>query len=243
MKVQTVADAIAAQLADEIRSGQLLPGERLRQDSTAERLHTSTTPVREAFSILERDGLVERTPHRGVVVFAPSLPDLTELYEMRIVLEGLAAEKAGQHMTGSVLENLHETFENLSAAAERSLERIRYHDAFHAAIYSACGRPRLARTVANLAESSRAYTRLVSTANPNRETGGGQHRAIYEACIARDGAAAGDAMRAHLQRNLDLLVQYLESGDGAEVGRDEAAGAALAGARLLYGRRRALDRD
>ncbi|MBA2288118.1 MAG: GntR family transcriptional regulator [Ktedonobacteraceae bacterium] len=62
----TIAEQIAAALRHEIVTGQLAAGTRLPQIETAQRFGVSTTPVREAFGLLQSDGLVQIDPHRGV---------------------------------------------------------------------------------------------------------------------------------------------------------------------------------
>src|SRR5947209_50804 len=93
----TMAEQIAAALREEIVTGQLAAGTRLRQNEIAQRFGVSTTPVREAFGLLQSDGLVQIDPHRGVTVFLPTIQDLIEHYEIRMALEMLAAEKAAVH--------------------------------------------------------------------------------------------------------------------------------------------------
>ncbi len=93
----TMAEQIAAALREEIVNGQLAAGTRLRQNEIAQRFGVSTTPVREAFGLLQSDGLVQIDPHRGVRVFLPAIQDLIEHYEIRMALEMLAAEKAAVH--------------------------------------------------------------------------------------------------------------------------------------------------
>ena len=95
----TITDALVDALRDEIRTGEIEPGSRLRQADVAQRFQVSTTPVREAFAALEREGLLVSSPHRGVVVFKPTVEDLKETYEIRIPLEALATEKAAENMT------------------------------------------------------------------------------------------------------------------------------------------------
>src|SRR6185437_9554566 len=87
---------IATALRQEIVSGQLLGGSRLPQMEIAQRFGVSTTPVREAFGLLQRDGLVQIDTNRGVTVFVPTIQDLVEHYEIRMALEMLAAEKAAE---------------------------------------------------------------------------------------------------------------------------------------------------
>src|SRR4051794_36845388 len=102
----TRAEAVATELRRLITSGELAPGTHLRQTDIAARFGVSTTPVREAFMILAREGVVRQDAHRGVVVFEPSVKDVTETYEIREVLEGLAAELATKQLTDDDLQAL-----------------------------------------------------------------------------------------------------------------------------------------
>src|ERR1044072_3141722 len=85
--------------------GQPPPGPRLRQLDVARELGVSTTPVREAFTSLAREGLVQQDAHRGVFVFAPSGDEGRERYEIRIALgplaRGGAAEGGGDGTAGA----------------------------------------------------------------------------------------------------------------------------------------------
>src|ERR1700747_1182118 len=97
--IPTRAAAVADGIREMIRSGELPPGTHLRQTDFAERFGVSTTPVREAFVALAREGLVTQDAHRGVVVFRPSLQELDEIYEIRIALEPLATEIAAKQLS------------------------------------------------------------------------------------------------------------------------------------------------
>src|SRR6188472_2587582 len=91
---RTVAGQVAEHLKAEILAGERAPGSRLPQVEIARKLGVSTTPVREALAMLQREGLVRLHPQRGAVVFLPSVDDLSEHYEIRAALESLAAAKA-----------------------------------------------------------------------------------------------------------------------------------------------------
>ena len=89
-----------------IRTGELPAGTHLRQNEIASRFGVSSTPVREAFTSLAREGLVRQDAHRGVVVFVPSREDLEQNYEIRIALEPLATELAAKNVTNDDLARL-----------------------------------------------------------------------------------------------------------------------------------------
>ncbi|HEV2661690.1 MAG TPA: GntR family transcriptional regulator, partial [Ktedonobacteraceae bacterium] len=88
----TIAEQIAAALRKEITTGHLAAGTHLPQVEIAQRFGVSTTPVREAFGLLQSEGLVQIDTHRGVTVFLPTVQDLVEHYEIRMALEMLAVE-------------------------------------------------------------------------------------------------------------------------------------------------------
>jgi DNA-binding GntR family transcriptional regulator len=89
----TKADTVAEWLRTRIVYGELAPGTRLQQEQIAARLNVSSTPVREAFGTLEAEGLLEREPHRGVVVARRDPADLKELSEVRALIEVLAIRR------------------------------------------------------------------------------------------------------------------------------------------------------
>lgn len=93
---ETKASAVASALRQEILSGQLPPGTPVQQNEIAQRLAVSSTPVREAFGILQAEGLLVLRPHHGVTV-APSRPvrvdEAAAIYEIRHVLERLALRR------------------------------------------------------------------------------------------------------------------------------------------------------
>src|ERR671919_3227658 len=113
LRRRTTADAVAQMLRNEIQSGQLPPGTRLRQNDVAHRFGVSTTPVREALALLQADGLVRIDPHRGAIVFHPTIADLRESYEIRKTLEALAVEKATPQLTDDLVAELQEHLDEM----------------------------------------------------------------------------------------------------------------------------------
>jgi DNA-binding GntR family transcriptional regulator len=209
---QTRAQAVWAELRRLILEGEISPGSRLRQAEVAERFGVSTTPVREAFRWLENEGLVNQDPHRGVVVFVPSVADLRENYDIRIALESaatrLAAERLGEaELTalGVLLERMH-----LEPVAPGDFDALNHE--FHMTIYEAADRPRLLGMIADLRGAASVYLRLGSAfagAEQQRDIEA-EHAAIIDALKARDGEAAGEAMREHLQYTASFAITAVE---------------------------------
>jgi DNA-binding GntR family transcriptional regulator len=208
----TITDALVDALRDEIRTGEIEPGSRLRQADVAQRFQVSTTPVREAFAALEREGLLVSSPHRGVVVFKPTVEDLKETYEIRIPLEALATEKAAENMTDDDLVAIKRLLDRMADAADDRKRYSRLNLEFHSAIYRIARRPKLEKLIMELRESSAAYLRLYAAKSPNGRETQQEHQAIYDALAAHAPRRAAQAMVKHLQHTVDFVSRSLEQG-------------------------------
>ena len=205
----TRAQAVADALRTEILSGAIEAGTPLRQVELAQRFGVSTTPVREAFAALLREGLVVGDSHRGVVVFRPSLDDLHENYEIRIALESLATSKAAERITEPQLAGLDDLLAKMRGVRD-PIEYFALNRRFHAAIYQAAGRARLADLIETLRDAGHAYGNLfaVRTGQDRTQTEL-EHGAIVDALRAKAPSRAAKAMATHLRRNADFVAEQL----------------------------------
>ena len=94
------------QLLHSLRTGVYAPGDRLREEEVSAQLGLSRTPIREAFRRLEADGIVQHRPRIGAVIRSLSHAELVELYDMRCVLEGTAAQMAAKHGSSAEFDAL-----------------------------------------------------------------------------------------------------------------------------------------
>lgn len=211
----TITAAVTSRLRDEILGGRLAPGRRLRQAHIAETYGVSTTPVREAFAALEREGLIQSNAHRGVIVFEPSGIDLREFYEIRIPLEALATERAARNLSDRDLERMRAQLARLVVANGKSDWKLssEINDEFHLTIYEAAERPRLARLIAELRASSRAYIAIFPKLVDRLAAAEHEHDMIFEACLARRPRDAARAMVTHLQHTVDVVAASIGDGD------------------------------
>jgi len=208
-----VAEAVTKRLREEIQSGELQPGQRLRQAHVAAAYGVSTTPVRESFVKLEREGLLVSTAHRGVVVFEPTIEELNELYEIRIPLESLATELAVPNLTDDDLGLLRDAMAGMKESAETADAELggRMNELFHMTIYAASKRPRLLRLIESLRASSQAYLAIFVVSADHRVVHTEEeHQAIYDACAKGSPEEAVEAMAAHLRRTVEVVAEGLE---------------------------------
>ncbi len=207
----TIAEQVAAALRQDIVMGQLAAGSRLRQVEIAQRFGVSTTPVREAFGLLQSDGLVQIDPHRGVTVFLPGVQDLVEHYEIRMALEMLAAEKAAERFQAQDAPPLVAILDEMHATSDPALY-IERNQQFHLRLYSLAGRSRLLTMIRELRNASSAYLHLYAASDVPRDALrlDMEHREILAACQAGDPVRAASAVRHHLQQTVAHVMQVLE---------------------------------
>lgn len=215
----TIPEQIAAALRRDIVTGRLAAGARLRQVEIAQRFGVSTTPVREAFGLLQSDGLVRMDTHRGVTVFLPTIGDLIEHYEIRRALEMLAVEKAAERFQAEDAPPLIAILDEMRATSDpvRYVER---NHAFHLGLYRLSGRSRLVAMIEELRNASLAYNHLYAAADVphDAERLDAEHREILAACQAGDPTRAANAVRDHISQTILHIMRVLETGEQTEQG-------------------------
>jgi DNA-binding GntR family transcriptional regulator len=199
-----VADALRV----EIERGVLGPGERLVEMHVARRFGVSQGPVREALRLLEREGLVDHRPRRGVYVRALSAVDMEEIYSLRSTIEGLAARRAVQLMTPADHARIREALDAMEAArAGDATEYVEASLAFHEAIALTARHARLYAVWQTIASQTRRCAHL-SGRFDDFEADALRHQALLEALDAGDAERAEAAMRTHIDDAGRALLRH-----------------------------------
>ena len=89
-----------------IISGEIQPGEWLRQEQLAQQLEVSYTPIRQALDWLVADGLAERVPHKGVRISEINENEIAEFYCLRLLLDPIVARLAANNISADQIERL-----------------------------------------------------------------------------------------------------------------------------------------
>jgi DNA-binding GntR family transcriptional regulator len=206
---RTVAGQVAARLRAEIVAGEREPGSKLRQVEIAQRYGVSTTPVREALAMLQREGLVRLHAQRGAVVFLPTVQDLREHYEIRAALEALAAAKTAEIFQPAWAPPLEAMLGEMRTGPDAA-RYIALNQRFHTTLYEHCGRVRLVEMIAGLRDASSAYLHIYrAAADFPVDRLDAEHREILSACVARDPERAAAATRAHLTNTVEHVASRL----------------------------------
>ena len=223
----TKADEIALVLEEAIVSGELEPGQVLRQEELSERFDVSRTPVREALRRLAALGLVSFVPNRGVRVRTITLEELHEAFLVRAELESLATEIAAPKFTEAELKELERAEEAFSTATQALRERPREgedrwrltHDwvntnhGFHDVIYRVAATPlieRLAKSARRSFSGHAVWAPGGSETDALYERNDNEHRAIIAALRAGTPPGARALAREHVLHSFELLAHVLE---------------------------------
>lgn len=214
----TAQEAVLQALRTEITAGTLRPGERIVQESLAERYGVSRVPLREALRILEGEGQVTYLPHKGYVVAQLSLADLTEVYRLRELLEAEAISAAVPRLGRADVDRLVDLSRAVDAASA-SGDLLALSDAnrrFHFAVFEAADRPRLVRLLRLLWDATDAYRSVYFAEAGNRRRVSREHAALLRAVRGGDVAAAIAAQAAHRDHSVATLRTVLT--DAAALG-------------------------
>jgi len=190
------------QLRESILSGDIPPGTRLRQEQVAAQLGVSRTPLREAFRVLIQEGLLISVGGGGtaeVVQLAPR--DARELYEVRAVLDGLAARLCAGRVADLPRAAIETNLIDLESTMEPSFDVRHFnraHAAFHVALYEASGNVRLLQTLPVVRLSAQMMFGRLATGPERMRDSVSEHRGIYDAILAGDGDEAERLSRAHI---------------------------------------------
>ncbi len=194
----TIADTIYENLRQQIITGALSAGEKLRQDHIAKSFDTSHVPVREALLRLQAHGLARSEPRRGMRVTDLDPAEIREVIEMRVALEPLALQQAAQNMSPTDLDRI-EAARIACDDAETMPEWEARNRAFHRAILTPCGLPRLLHTVDDLHIASArhlfAHWRPKWTQRVDKD-----HLSIVQALKRKDTGAAMAILIRHIRR-------------------------------------------
>lgn len=199
---QNLVDLAYSAIKQAILDNVYPPGYQAAEIAIAKRLGMSRTPVHEAVSRLQEEGLVRILPRRGIIVTGLSSEDVNDIYDVIIALEGVAAEKiadfddARRQAIASALKQATERME--TAIAEASLKDWAAADEeFHAVLLASCGNRRLQRMAATVLDQLHRARLFTLRLRDLPVDSAGEHQRIIDAIVAGDVSEANRAARDH----------------------------------------------
>ena len=193
-----VQETVVDRIRDLIVSGQLKPGDRLRQDELATTFGVSTMPIREALRQLQAEGLVTFQPRRGAAVASLSVSDYEEIYRIREALEILACGWAAEDFDRIPIDDLRtilEEIEKAEAHPEDVYPRLQLVREFFFTVFEASEKEHVLRMLSSLWDLSQQYRRYFSSIPEIVPQRLGNYRRVLRACEAKDPDELVEAIR------------------------------------------------
>ena len=207
-----LAHGICEQLQQLIYSGEVAPGERLNEAVLALRMGTSRGPIREAIRMLTGIGLVVAVRNRGVFVRQISVREMLEIYELRALLFGFAAEQAAGHLSDADRVQFEQLLDGMDAACEAG-DGQRYYVLnlrFHALLMAQWPNQRAQQAYEGHAKELHLYRRRYFNATINMRRSNNEHRRIFEAVAKGARDRAGKLAQAHVLHGRQRLLSTLD---------------------------------
>jgi DNA-binding GntR family transcriptional regulator len=200
-------------LLREILRGELLPGEALTELSLAERLAVSRTPIREALTRLEQDGLLKRTS-RGMVLRERSPEEILDIYEVRILLEADAARSAAERRLALDVITMKRIAGEVEAmgAGDDPDAIAEANREFHRAVWRAAHNEPILDLLQRIHRHLARYPATTLSYPGRREAALSEHRLLIAAIEARDGEKAVQASTRHFTAARDIRLQLWSDG-------------------------------
>ncbi|MBV5263871.1 GntR family transcriptional regulator [Pinisolibacter aquiterrae] len=190
--------------------GEIPQGRVFNEADLMARYKVSTSPLREALTRLRQDGLVKVIPRRGYSVTELTLRDFHELVQMRMIVEGAAAELAAPHIRDEHVLEMRRLSSATLVVGDKTSYRVfmQSNQSFHELIASASENGRIVKaTKQTFDEIQRVlFTDLTEAEDGNLTH---DHDEIIEALAKRDGAAARRAVIEHIKQSRDRVIRRM----------------------------------
>ncbi len=200
-KSVSLANQVFEKIEYNILSGNYKIGEKISEKRLASELGVSRTPVREALSRLNDEGLVGES-NTGTVVLGITDEDVDDFFEIKRRIEVLAAVRACRLIDDAGLEEIDDAIEHQEFyAARKDIEKIRDYDTkFHDLLYTHCGSRVLKKVLSPLHRKIIKYRSASLENNEKRQLESiREHRDIYEALKARNADEVKRLMKVHIE--------------------------------------------
>jgi DNA-binding GntR family transcriptional regulator len=208
-----ISSELHTHLRQLINDGVIAPGTELNQADLARRFNVSRIPMREAFRMLQQEGLIDVHLNQRAVVRALDADEVDQLYGMRITLESLGARITAGSLTDEEVRLARGCLATMRKVKRRKdmTEWITVHREFHRLCTARAGEP-LARTILSCSERTERYLRFGQRVHPDAFVAAEQeHRQILAALVGGDVHRAGTLMAEHLSHTATLVVTNLQA--------------------------------
>ena len=210
-----LVEQIAEFLTNAIMEGRLENGQRLVENELQRKFQISRAPIREAFRVLEKNGLVVITPRKGTFVRRISQKDIEENFPIRACLEGLAARLAIPNLEADDIEKMQLVLSRMTEEAKNSNFKsyLKYHNEYHQIFINACKNETLIQIILNLRRQAIWFRFSYLWHQENFEYAIRVHGEILKLFIKKDAERLESLVKEHILIALGRFLQFLSSKD------------------------------
>lgn len=207
-----VQPSVYERLKQAIRTSVLPPGQPLVEAALADWCGVSRTPVREALTRLEQDGLVERG-ERGLIVKESSPEEILDIYETRIVLEATASRVAAERRTMHDLLRMRKLHKQMCEGTfDEPSEMAVVNEEFHRSIWRASHNASLIDLLERLSDHLGRYPATTLSFPGRWDAANSEHGRLIDAIDGRDAAGAAKIATEHFRAARDIRLRLWEEG-------------------------------
>lgn len=201
----SLTDEIADVVRERILKGEYEIGEKIKENQIATELKVSRTPIREAFKLLENEGLIDYIPNRGCFAKGFTKQDVDDIYAVREALEELAVKWAVERINDQQILALEEQCDLMEFYTKKKDGKkvLEMNSSFHEIIYASAKSRFLAQVLRSYKEYIDKTRKSIFYEQSYLEGILKEHRAILEAIREKDADKAIEAMAKHLEASQD----------------------------------------
>lgn len=193
----TTVELVTTAIRQRILSGDLAPGEVLRQEALADELGVSRVPIREAITRLTGEGLLTKVPHKGAYVAELSIEEVQETFEIRLRLEPWLFSQAIPHITDAEIAKAEKLVGEMDDAESGVWGQLNWR--LHETLYLPARRDITLQMLRGLHDRSDRYFRFQVVQVPIREQSHEEHMSLIDACRKRDAKLGAKLLEQHVK--------------------------------------------
>ena len=201
---QAVFELVYERIKRIIDEGGLQPGEKINKKTLVDLLGVSLTPINEALSKLAGEKVLDQRSRQGFFIHQYTYPELSQLFELRAAIEGMAARLCAEHMQDEEIKEMSKIFEpfSLPFLEKYHQDYLKADKIFHESLVKHSGNPFLVEILVTSGNPLKIYQK--GLLRPAGETLP-EHKMIIDALKNRDAHLAQELAIGHLLRTRDLL--------------------------------------
>jgi DNA-binding GntR family transcriptional regulator len=193
----TTVELVTTAIRQRILSGDLAPGEVLRQEALADELGVSRVPIREAITRLTGEGLLTKVPHKGAYVAELSIEEVQETFEIRLRLEPWLFSEAIPLITDAEIAKAEKLVGEMDHADSGVWGQLNWR--LHETLYLPARRDITLQMLRGLHDRSDRYFRFQVVQVPIREQSHEEHMSLIDACRKRDAKLGAKLLEQHVK--------------------------------------------